>query len=308
MKTTSTDRWLRLGARWGCAALAAVGIWCTVSAVGAVEITEGQYEGIPQFIVRIEAATWYYDRPGGGFSRLIDREGRDWIAFSKDPLSEFPDSAAAGYRGLPNLLFGGGNPDAGVGHPGFDRCESTLAGPNTIRTESLSGKWAWTWTFTETTATFTMEKADPDHAWWFLYEGPIAGTFAPQEKYWGTDKGGPRREVPDIRNQRFDQWQWIYFGDVAVPRILFLVQHEPDDLPDTLWYLGSSEGGAATAADGMVVFGFGRGPGTRPQFRGAGQRFTVGLLEASVTDAADHARVAEQIRAAVRDPGGESSN
>ena len=75
-----------------------------------------------------------------------------------------------------------------------------------------------------------------------------------------------------------------------------------------LWYLGSSEGGAATATDGMVVFGFGRGPGTRPQFRGAGQRFTVGLLEASVTDAADHARVAEQIRAAVRDPGGESSN
>ncbi len=308
MKTTVTDRRTPRGASLGSFGFIALGILGTASAVGAVEITEGEYEGIPQFIVRIEAATWYYDRPGGGFSRLIDREGRDWIAFSKDPLSEFPDSAAAGYRGLPNLLFGGGNPDAGVGHPGFDRCESTLAGPNTIRTESLSGKWAWTWTFTETTATFTMEKADPDHAWWFLYEGPIAGTFAPQEKYWGTDKGGPRREVPDIRNQRFDQWQWIYFGDVAVPRILFLVQHEPDDLPDTLWYLGSSEGGAATAADGMVVFGFGRGPGTRPQFRGAGQRFTVGLLETSVTDAADHARVAEQIRAAVRDPGGESSN
>jgi hypothetical protein len=49
----------------------------------------------------------------------------------------------------------------------------------------------------------------------------------------------------------------------------------------------------------MVVFGFGRGPGTQPQLRGAGQRFTVGLLEMSVTDAVQHARLAEKTEAAI---------
>ena len=116
---------------------------------------------------------------------------------------------------------------------------------------------------------------------------------------WFYDRGGPRRETPDNRNPLFDRWRWIYFGDVSVPRVLLLAQHEPDDLPDTLWYLGSSDGGAATAPDGMLVFGFGRGPGTRPQLRGAGQRFTVGLLEMSITDAAQHAGLAEKIEEAI---------
>ncbi len=67
-----------------------------------------------------------------------------WINFSKEPLKTFPDSAAAGYRGMPNAVFGSNNPDAGAGHPGFDKCESALVGKNVIRTESKSGKWAWT--------------------------------------------------------------------------------------------------------------------------------------------------------------------
>jgi hypothetical protein len=142
-----------------------------------------------------------------------------------------------------------------------------------------------------------MEKADPDHPWWFLYEGPIAGTFDPGRKVWGTDKGGPSLDVPTIGQQRFGRWRWAYFGDQGVPRVLFVAQHDPDDLPDTLWYLGSRDGGAATAPDGMVVFGLGRGPDTEPQFRGAGIRVTVGLLETGVVDEADHERVAALIEA-----------
>lgn len=72
-------------------------------------------------------------------------------------------------------------------------------------------------------------------------------------------------------------------------------------LADTFWYLGSSEGGAATAPDGMVVFGFGRGPGTQPLLRGAGQRFTVGLLELGVASEKDHAAVAARIESLLAD-------
>jgi hypothetical protein len=190
----------------------------------AVQITEGEHEGRAQFIVQTESATWFYDRAGGGFSRLIDRSGRDWIAFSKTPLNEFPASAVAGYRGLGNLVFGANNPDAGAGHPGFDRCVSEIVEPNRIRTRSRSGNWQWSWSFTESTATFLMEKADPEHAWWFLYEGPVAGRFAPSEQYWGTDQGGPNRDIPDLRNQRFGHWRWAYFGDDSAPRVFFAAQ------------------------------------------------------------------------------------
>jgi len=268
-------------------ALVAVG-----SATAALDIIEARYEGRPHFMVRTQRATWLYDRAGGGFSRLVDREGRDWINFGADPLSQFPESAAAGYRGLPNLVFAG--PDKGAGHPGFDRCASEIAGPDAVRSASRSGRWAWTWTFTENAATFEMEKADPEHPWWFLYEGPIAGTFATARTLWGTDRGGPHADAPAIDSQRFDRWRWIYFGDRDVPRVLFLAQHDEDDLPDTLWFLGSGDGGGATAPDGMVVFGFGRGPETTPQFRGPGTRVTVGLLEA---EPGDHGAIARRVEA-----------
>lgn len=259
----------------------------------AVEIREGSFDGRAQLMIKTEAATWCYDSAGGGFSRLIDRDGRDWIGFSKRPLDEFPASAAAGYRGLPNVVFIG--PDKGAGHPGFDQCASEVVGPNQIRTRSISGRWQWSWTFSASTATFVMEKADADQPWWFLYEGPVAGRFAPAQQYWGTSEGGPNRDVPDNRSQHFALWRWAYFGDVSVARVLYVAQHEPDELADTLWYLGHDNRGAVTASDGMVVFGFGRGPGTQPLLRGAGQRFTVGLLEQGVASTADHAAVAARI-------------
>lgn len=248
-------------------------------AAAPVEIVDGSYEDRPQFVVKTATATYYFDRAGGGFSRLIDRDGNDWIAFSKDPLNRYPGSAAAGYRGMPNLLFGSQNPDAGGGHPGFDKCESELIAPNQIRTETKSGEWAWTWTFTDSVATMEMLKAAPDQKWWFLYEGPVAGTFNPRRKFWGTSNGGPRTDIPSNRKQFFDEFQWAYFGDRRIPRVLLLTQQYPDALDDTVWYLGSSQRGRAYAANGMLVFGFGRGPKATPLMTGAGQKFRVTLMD-----------------------------
>ncbi|MBI5772947.1 MAG: hypothetical protein HZA89_04280 [Verrucomicrobia bacterium] len=238
------------------------------------------------------SATYFFDRAGGGFSRLLDRDGKDWISFRKEPLKEVPASAAAGFRGIPNSVFGKDNPDAGAGHPGFDQCKSALAGGDIIRTVSKSGRWAWTWRFTETNAVFTMEKAPAEVAWWFLYEGTIAGRWSPRTHYWGTDSGGPRRETTDSKRQLFEQWRWAYFGDDQSPRVLLVAQMEKDELPDTLWFMGSTRAGLE-APDGMVVFGFGRGPGGKPQFRGAGQRFVLGLVEGAVKDASVHAQLAQ---------------
>lgn len=266
----------------------------------AVEISETSFEGRPHFRIESPQCTWFFDRSGGGFSRLLDRQGLDWISFRKAPLSEYPASAAAGYRGMPNCVFVG--PDKGAGHPGFDRCQSEQVTEDTIRTRSHSGQWQWSWTFTDSTASFTMEKAPDGAPWWFLYEGPIAGTFDPTWKIWGTDSLGARSDVPTNRSQLFGNWQWIYVADRRIPRALAIVQVEPDELPDTLWYLGSSQSGAATAKDGMVVVGFGRGPQTKPELTGNGHAFKVGLIELESTENLTHAKISTAIEQGLAPP------
>ena len=265
------------------------------SSASATVITESLHEGRAQFVVKTASAEYWLDKNAGGFSRLIDREGRDWISFHKEPLNKNPDSAAAGFRGMPNAVFGRENPDAGVGHPGFDKCESALVSSNVIRTVSKSGRWAWTWTFTETAARLKFEKNDPERAYWFLYEGPPAGRFSPTNQFWGTDLGGPNLDVPDSKVQRFGQWRWAYFGDRAVPRVLAVAQVEADNIEDTFWYMGSSNGNGATVPDGMVVFGFGRAAKSTPLFRER-HEFVVSLIEGAVKNAATHARVAAAVQ------------
>ncbi len=250
----------------------------TPRAQGEIRISQTTYEERPQFLIETAEATYYLDRAGGGFSRLIDRDGNDWISFHRDPLKQFPASAAAGYRGIPNLVFGSDNPDAGAGHPGFEQCTSEQDGPDAVVTHSLSGKWKWRWQFTDNHATLTMLKADEQFPYWFLYEGPVGGKWSPSTHYFGTSSGGPRREVPGNQLKLFERWQWVYFGDSTQSRVLLIAQRDTDQLDDTLWYLGNSDKGT-DSDDGMIVFGFGRGDGTKPLLRGGNQAFRLGFVQ-----------------------------
>jgi hypothetical protein len=225
----------------------------------------------------------------------VDRDGRDWIAFKKEPLSQFPASAAAGYRGVPNLVFK--SADGGAGHPGFDLCATERVGADTLRTVSKNGRWQWSWRFTATHARLSVERVDPAQPYWFLYEGPVGGRWSPATHYFGTDLGGPRRETPAIKSQLFGQWRWAYFGDDAAPRVLWVAQVQPDERPDTLWYLGNTDGGALASPDGMIVFGFGRGK-DGAQFREP-REFVIGFHEARIADAAAHAALRSAITGAV---------
>jgi hypothetical protein len=266
----------------------------STSSTNRVSVTEADYEGRAQFRVQLPDSVWFYDRAGGGFARLLDREGKDWISFSKSPLKQMPLSAGAGFRGLPNLGFA--PPEDGAGHPGFDRCRSVVTASNTVLTRTESGQLAWHWSFDEGLARFRMEQCPPTVKWWFLYEGTVGGTWSPATHYWGTDKGGPSREQPTIRNMRFDQWQWAYFGDDSSRRVLFLAQLVPDNLLDTYWYMGTAAGGQMQGAtNGMVVFGFGRGPQKQTLLSGVGPEFIVGFIEEVAADSAGHARVKREI-------------
>ena len=264
-----------------------------------VGITDTTYAGVPHFLITTERATYWYDKAGGGFSRILDRDGNDWVAFRREPWDQYPASAASAFRGLPNLVFG--SDEGGAGHPGFDRCISVRTGEKAITSVTTSpdvqtpGRWRWTWTFHETYATLDVERVDPDHPYWFLYEGPPAGRFAPEVQYWGTSEGGPRRTTPDYYRGTtvFGTWRWAYFGDTDVHRVFFAAQHEPDDEADLFGYLGNTEAGTR-APDGMVVFGFGRADGAQPLLTRP-RTFTIGFIEENVTSPDVHRRVGEQI-------------
>ena len=259
-----------------------------------IDITEETFAGSVHFIIKTKQATYYLDKEGGGLSRMIDMFGNDWIAFKTNPWDTYPESAAASYRGLPNMVFR--SEDDGVGHPGYKKCYSFVVDENTILTISKSGKWQWRWKFYEKFATITMEKVDLESKYWFLYEGPIAGEYKPEFQYWGTNLGGPRKEINDFYkgDKIFANWHWVYFGDARVKQILFVAMAHPDRQIDTLGFLGNSTNGV-NSEDGMVVFGFGRQGDDQPQLTDPQQTFYFGFLKMKVKNKIGHGNVGKEI-------------
>jgi hypothetical protein len=254
-----------------------------------VSISEETLQQRPHYKVETESATYYYDKAGGGFSRIVDVDGTDWVQFNGSADVDYPDGAASGFRGVPNLVFR--SEDGGAGHPGFDQCVSEMLDDKTILTKSKSGNWQWRWTFYNDHARMSMEKTDPEHAYWFLYEGPVAGKFKPARQYWGTDTEGTRFESPSLNEGEHvaGTWQWAYFGDTTVNRVFFTAQQNPDSLSDYFAYMGSTDE-ANDAPDGMVVFGFGRAKGAKPLMTDTNS-FVIGFLEGKVLSGEEHATV-----------------
>ena len=260
-----------------------------INAQSSISIREGMYEGRSHYIITTPSAIYYLDQHGGGLSRMIDREGLDWIDFKVQPWNQYPQSAASAYRGIPNLVFG--SDDSGAGHPGHDRCESKVLNDSTILVSSLSGQWQWQWIFRDTGAALEILNVDPDHPYWFLYEGVPGGRWQPDRQYFGTDTGGPRYESLDFYKgaKVFENWQWAYFGNKEIDRVLYVAQLEADRYSDTFSFLGNSEKGIESY-DGMVVFGFGRDDGAKPRLQNP-NTFYLGFIEQRVEHATEHNQI-----------------
>jgi hypothetical protein len=255
-------------------------------------VTTAVYEGAEHFVIQTEGATWWYDRAGGGLSRLIDREGRDWIGFRREPWNQTPASAASSYRGIPNFVFG--SSDGGAGHPGHSRCE-TMQQDGKFVTTSVSGDWRWSWAFFSDYARVTVERAGPG-SYWFLYEGTPGGSYSPDTWYWGHDQAGPIANIPDfLKGERVTgNFRWAYFGDRRSSRVLFVAQRDADEVTDSFGVMGNSAEGLASP-DGMTVFGFGRAREAKPLLQGAPRTFYVGFYEGQIGSASGHAALARHL-------------
>ena len=265
----------------------------TTTTASAVEISSTQHLGREHWQVKTEAATYLFDPIAGGFSSIFDQQGNDWVAYNDPASADYPAGAAFAYRGLPNLIHGG--EDGGAGHPGFAHCESRIIGDRRIHSRTLSGKWEWVWTFAEDHARLSILRADPDRAYWFLYEGPVGGRYELSTTIWGSSQSGPSQDHPDFyKNEtRFEYYRWLYFCSGDSEQTFWIAQLTPDELPDLYGQLGNTPNGN-DSPDGMVVTGFGRGPNTEPQLRGRNE-FLIGFWPAPVKAANDHQAITRHL-------------
>jgi len=264
-----------------------------------VAISEGNYENRPHYIIATKTATYYFDSAGGGFSRIIDSHGNDWINYKTEPWNEYPASAASAFRGLPNLVFKS-ETDGGAGHPGHDKCISEIIEPNKIRTTTKSKLWEWEWTFNDDHVVLEVIKTEEGIPYWFLYEGTPGGNYKPESYSYGTSVSGPHSDTPDFYkgNVKWDNFQWAYFNKKDVDNTLFVAQVYPDEHIDMMSYLGNSEVGVASK-DGMTVFGFGRGKNTEPLLKGK-NTFLLGILDQEITNNQEHQEVSKYLTSLIQ--------
>lgn len=259
-----------------------------------IKVSQANYQGRTHFVVQTDALKYYYDVAGGGFSRLIDKDGQDWINFKMSPWGDYPAAAASAFRGLPNLVHGN-TADSGAGHPGFDKVNSKVVDGNRILSTSKSGDWQWQWTFQQDHAVFEMLKTPANQAYWFLYEGTPGGHYNMHQNYYGTDNGGPLKSKPDFykNTSDFTPFNWVYLGHKQNDNTLYLAQLNQDKKADLFAFLGNSEK-AAASEDGMAIVGFGRGPGNKPLLTGKHQ-FILGLYPSAIKGLAQHQQISSHI-------------
>jgi len=276
-------------------------IYCLLWLIGfgpyshAQKITDTTWLDKPHFKITTKTATYLYDKAGGGLSSLFDAESNDWIAFNESGNDEFPASAAGRFRGLPNFVYGSDN--SGAGHPGFEQCVSQKISDIEILTTSKDGIWQWRWQFSDKHAQVTMEKVDPDHAYWFLYEGIPGGSFQPKSSYWGTNTRTPTQKAPNYvkGDKLYENWDWIYFGREDTPRVFFIKMQTPDQHSDLFSYLGNTEEGI-DADNGMLVFGFGRKNNAIPLMTATDNTFVLGFYPKQVNSKKQYKKFSKFIK------------
>jgi hypothetical protein len=239
------------------------------------------FEGQGSYEIGTPSATYFYHKEGAGFAGMRDRDGAEWIGYR-------PGGRSAGeFRGIPNL-----GPFAHPGYTGETGSKSRVesSGPLRIRivSERQDGRYAARWDVYPTHAHMTvLRNAEP---YWFLYEGTPAGKLDLATGY-QVHSNGLRRPIIESWSGDLPGPEWIYFGDRNAGRVLYLVNHSDDDVPDQFWQMEGN----------MTVFGFGREYRCCGRYLEGPREFTIGFAETTafgaVADAINSAYQPVRVRA-----------
>ncbi|MGC9343803.1 MAG: hypothetical protein ACP5E3_13950 [Bacteroidales bacterium] len=243
----------------------------------AVFIEEINYNQTPHFKITTPNGTYYLEKQSGGFSSFADKHGTDWVQYRKSDSVTVPGSAASDFRGIPNLVHRG--EQGGIGHPGFNKCNTEQLNDSTLISISHSGNYELKYIFSEQNVSVEITRADPSRNYWFLYEGPIAGRFQPETHLIFTNEGF-HEEKPAIAGGNYikGNFEWICAGDQDYDQVLLIKHETPDSLIDVAMYMGASDKGN-DSEDGMVVIGFGRDEKHMPLMKQATNLFILEFMD-----------------------------
>ena len=221
-------------------------------------------------------STWVYHKEGGGFSKLLDAEGVDWINWRTNT------GAAGDYRGVPNAVMpsNGGYFHPGRAGAGTSRIVSTGPLKITIETESADKLWVARWEVYPTYATFSMVRANK--LFWFLYEALPGGTLDLGGNDVVVRSDGQSVNIDGTFHTDLPGQEWVYVGDKAMHRSFYVAHHQDEGSVESYWLLQGQ----------MPVLGFGRGGKSlnesflNPTINGQPQTFTVGLVDSTDFDVA----------------------
>lgn len=210
-------------------------------------------------LLRIEGDTYtaLFHKEGGGIASLFDREGKDWIGFSRLPGS------TGEYRGIPNL--------GPVFHPGYTNSITILAKNDEERVELLvdskDGGWRARWFFLSNRIEMELEKAAEPY--WFLYEGTPGGHFSPQSAHWISSDGIERPQSEDWVGE-LPKPGWVAFSSPQAGRSLYIRNYLTGPAMDQYWPMEGN----------MTVFGYGREYKCCSRYlKETPARFSLGFLE-----------------------------
>ncbi len=218
------------------------------------------YQGFTSFQITTSKATFHYHKEGAGFASMIDIQGKDWITWRQG------NGSAGEYRGIPNC--------GDAFHPGYTNSNSLIlnSGPLklTILSQSDDDTWEGIWEIYHNYAQCTIRRVGANY--WFLYEGTPGGVLNTATDF-VVRSNGTRTTAATGWNGDLASPEWVYFGDAALKRTLFMVHHENDTQPDMYRQMENN----------MTIFGFGRdNVPCCPKFLSAvPQHFTIGFAEDS---------------------------
>ncbi len=234
-----------------------------------VTATASTYEGQAHHVFTQEGATLWFDNTGGGFSRLIDRDGRDWITFRKRNPGQ-----SGWFRGLPNLGYPGN-----LFHPGYATAATTLVSSGPLRivfdTATTDGVWRLRWSIFPDRATLSVLQKDAARNFWFLYEGTPGGQVDLTTDF-TLRPDGTRTPLGTAWSTALPAAGWIGVEDSVLGRSLLLVQHEADTATDSSYVMETSD----AAGENMTVISFGRaGEEPVPLIGATPRTFTLSLRD-----------------------------
>ncbi|MDD5676317.1 MAG: hypothetical protein PHC61_19245, partial [Chitinivibrionales bacterium] len=209
-------------------------------------------EGLSCYKITSQSATYYYDKNGGGFSSILDKDGNDWVGWHSGT------SQANGYRGIPNpgsIGFHPGYPNDGGGGTG---CTSTIISQATNKVtiqSSTSAGSKMQWDFYDDHATLTVVSASASYR--IGYEGTPGGTDGLPSDGFYYKSDGVKHAITDLLGGSTDVTvlpdpEWIFFGGNGLNRVLLLIHQTHDNIADNYWAMNG------VGVGNMTVFGFGR--------------------------------------------------